>query len=109
METATLDPIAAASAAIDEAEDSVAVAPTSNGSLQNPFVQVGLFSVEENAEAAASSLREAGIVPTVSAGSNGDRQFWRVLVGPMNTADEQATMLRQVRDLGYRDAFLAPR
>ncbi len=109
VETATLDPIAAASAAIDEAEDSVAVAPASNGSLQNPFVQVGLFSVEENAEAAASSLREAGIVPTVSAGSNGDRQFWRVLVGPMNTTDEQATMLRQVRDLGYRDAFLAPR
>ena len=112
VETATLDPIAAASAAIDEAEANVLSAPApprpSNAGLRNPFVQVGLFSVEENAQAAAASLREAGIIPSIDAGSNGDRQFWRVMVGPMTNADEQATMLSQVRDLGYADAFLAP-
>ncbi len=112
VETATLDPIEAASAAIDEAEANLSSAPApsrpTGGTLRNPFVQVGMFSVEENAQAAAASLRDAGIVPSIDAGSNGDRAFWRVMVGPMTTADEQATMLGQIRDLGYRDAFLAP-
>ncbi len=112
VETASLDTIAVASAAIDEAEAAGAnpapARPAPSGGLRNPYVQVGLFSVEENAEAAAASLRQNGIVPEIVAGSNGDRQFWRVLVGPMTNADEQATMLNQVRDLGYSDAFLAP-
>ena len=111
VETEALDPIASAAAAIDEAEASQPTAPAparASGGLRNPYVQVGLFSAEDNAEAAAASLRDAGIVPSVVPGSNGSRQFWRVLVGPMTTADEQAVMLKQVRDLGYSDAFLAP-
>ena len=106
VETASLDTIAAASAAIDEAEAS---APSGIANdLRNPFVQVGLFTTEENAEAAAASLRETGIVPSVVSGSNGAREFWRVLVGPMTTSDEQTFMLEQIRLLGYSDAFLAP-
>ena len=84
-----------------------APAPAPAG-LRNPFVQVGLFTVEANAEAAAASLRQGGIVPTIVPGSNDTRNFWRVLVGPMSNATEQAEMLGQVRALGYADAFLTP-
>ncbi|MEM9969670.1 MAG: SPOR domain-containing protein [Pseudomonadota bacterium] len=105
VETASLD--AAPTAA------PVAAAPTSaprpaTSTLRNPFVQVGTFTAEENAEAAAASLREIGIVPSVVSGSNGEREFWRVLVGPMTNAEEQTFMLEQIRTLGYSDAFLAP-
>lgn len=118
VDTKTLDPLAAAAAAIDEAEEdtttleqpvveSAAKAPATSG-ITNPYVQVGLFSVEANANASAANLRQGGIVPTIAKGANGDRQFWRVIVGPMTNATEQAEVLAQVRALGYSDAFLAP-
>ena len=119
VETATLDPVtAAAAAAIDEAETSASAAQAaparpasvSNGStLKNPFVQVGLFSVQANADAAAASLRQAGIVPSIVEGSRGSTPFWRVLVGPVTTSADQSAMLARVRDLGYKDAFLTPK
>ena len=88
-------------------EPEPAPAPTpAPQSLNNPFVQVGLFSVEANASAAASSLRQGGIVPTVVPGTNANGTFWRVLVGPMTSPDDQAEILGQVKALGYADAFL---
>ena len=120
VDTEPLDPLAAAAAAIDEAEEDTETQepPTTEATatatepaqsaLKNPFVQVGLFSVEANASAAAANLRQSGIVPTIANGANGDSQFWRVLVGPMTNANEQAKVLAQVRGLGYSDAFLAP-
>ncbi|MGI9394063.1 MAG: SPOR domain-containing protein [Boseongicola sp.] len=113
-----LDPLAAAAAAIDEVEEEAetsaqpAVEPVSTvpalPGLKNPFVQVGLFSVEANATAAAANLRQGGIVPTISEGANDNRRFWRVIVGPMASATDQAEVLGQVRALGYSDAFLSP-
>jgi len=79
-----------------------------SAALRNPYIQVGLFSVEENANAAAASLRQAGIVPTVEPIKRGKDSFWRVLIGPVTTADDQALILAQVKKLGYADAFLTP-
>ena len=33
---------------------------------------------------------------------------WRVVIGPVTTADDQAALLAQVKRLGYNDAFLTP-
>ena len=109
VETAPLDPVAsAAAAAIEEAERAEPQpAPASSG-LKNPYVQVGLFSVEENASAAAASLRQAGIVPQIRGQESGGKTFWRGFVGPMSSADDQAALLAQIKGLGYSDAFLAP-
>ena len=74
--------------------------------MKKPFVQVGLFKQEPNADAAAASLRQAGIVPEVKEGSNQSGPYWRVMVGPMNSAEDQAALLSQIKGLGYRDAFL---
>ncbi len=122
VETQSLDPVttaAAAAIASAEADDKpkarpereAAAAPAPKpaaapkpSSLKNPFVQVGLFSVEENATQAASELRQAGIVPSVIPGNG----RWRVVVGPMATADDQAALLGRIRSLGYSDAFLSP-
>lgn len=122
VDTRTLAPVTAvAAAAIDEAEarqapparPAQAAQPaqpvrTATSPLKNPFVQVGLFSVEANASSVATSLRQAGIVPTVDASDKAGKTTWRVLVGPMNTTAEQAQILTQVRGQGYADAFLVP-
>ncbi|CAN0600628.1 unnamed protein product, partial [Ectocarpus sp. 12 AP-2014] len=116
VETQTLDPVtSAAAAAIATAEASdrptarpeateVAAPAPQTSALKNPFVQVGLFSTEDNATDTASTLRQAGIVPTVLAGNG----RWRVVVGPMATADDQAALLGRIRSLGFSDAFLSP-
>ena len=113
VETATLDPVASvAAAAIAEAEGEAATPqarPAPSSSVSNPIIQVGLFSVEDNASAAAASLRQAGIVPEIRGQKSGDATLWRVFVGPVSNADEQATLLAQIKKLGYTDAFLAPK
>ncbi len=112
VETATLGAIAVATTALaevdaEEASNAAAqVSAPATTSIRNPFIQVGLFGEQANASAAASSLRQAGIVPTVSEGQNANGPFWRVLVGPVGTANDQSDMLAQVRTLGYDDAFL---
>lgn len=114
VETAPLDPVAStAAAAIARAEagDKPVPRPERGGTasaVRNPYVQVGLFSVEENATAAASSLRQAGIIPAIETQEVNGKTFWRVIVGPMSSADDQAQILAQVRRLGYGDAFLSP-
>lgn len=96
-------PAAAETAAAPESAPEPAPAPEP---LENPFVQVGLYSVEANAFSARDNLRTAGIVPTVFEGANDDGPFWRVVIGPMTSRDDQAQILAQVRRLGFTDAFL---
>ena len=115
VETQTLDPVttgAAAAIAAADANDKPAPRPARTeapSGLRNPFVQVGLFTVEANAFSARDNLRSAGIVPTVLEGSNDNGPFWRVVIGPVTTKDDQAELLAQVKNLGFRDAFLTDR
>lgn len=104
VETAPLDPVtSAAAAAIEAAEAAPAPAPEP---LDDAYVQVGLFSVEENASAASAALRKSGIVPTVSTTRRNGKTFWRVVVGPASTPGDRNAILDTARDLGYADAFI---
>ena len=114
IDQTTIDPIEAASAAIDGGGETAEVAaaapaaapaqPTSS-SLSKPFIQIGIFSVEENAEGTAVSLRAAGLVPTVSEGSSNGNAFWRVVVGPAQSESDREVLLAKVKNLGFEDAY----
>ncbi|WP_338014566.1 SPOR domain-containing protein [Rhodophyticola sp. CCM32] len=112
IEAQSLDPIAAASAAIDESEaaapasapvPTVAAAPAST--LARPYIQIGIFSIEENANNTAQALRTAGMVPTIYDQSSSSRRFWRVVVGPSQSSAERQQLLETVRGLGFQDAY----
>lgn len=120
IQSAPLDPLAAAAAAIDEVEAaapsapaaipepqtaSTSPAPTPTSRLAKPYIQIGIFSVEDNATNTAASLRTVGILPTVLSGSSQGKSFWRVVVGPSPTAQERAAVMRQVKELGFEDAY----
>ncbi|MCF2905519.1 SPOR domain-containing protein [Octadecabacter sp. CECT 8868] len=103
------DPIAAAAAAIDAA-DAATPAPTPPAapvasSLSKPFIQIGIFSVEANANGTATRMRSNGIVPTVLEQTSQGRTFWRVIVGPATSESERAELLRQVKAQGFEDAY----
>ncbi|NRB00335.1 MAG: SPOR domain-containing protein, partial [Rhodobacteraceae bacterium] len=122
------DPIAAAAAAIEESEaaggdNAPLVAPgiaatataaaatggstaaTATSSLEKPFVQIGIFSVEANANNTAASLKTVGVTPTVLKQSSQGKTFWRVIVGPSQTSPERADVLAKVKGLGFSDAY----
>ncbi|WP_281983231.1 SPOR domain-containing protein [Thalassorhabdomicrobium marinisediminis] len=122
------DPIAAASAALDAVESAAATpapaapaapAPTTatpaptptpapapaSSSLEKPYIQLGIFSVEANANGTADRMRANGIVPTVLEQSSQGRTFWRVIVGPATSTAERAELLRQVKAQGFEDAY----
>ena len=74
-------------------------------SLAKPFIQVGIFSVEQNARNTAEVMHQLKIKPTVKKQSSRDKTFWRVIVGPAATANERSTLLQKVKAVGFGDAY----
>lgn len=122
IESTALDPVAGAATAIEAAETEAAgtagtaadapppqpapAAPARPASrLDKPFIQVGIFSIEENARNTATALRQAGMVPTVLAQSSQGKSFWRVVVGPSMTDADRAAVLGKIREIGFADAY----
>ena len=120
IEETELDPIEAAEAAIEEAEPTPVIVkpveppkesePTVESSLpkntlDKPYVQVGTYSVERNANAVADQMRNAGMVPTVKSGDNDGKAFWRVVVGPATSTADQEELLKKIKAEGYSDAY----
>ena len=77
--------------------------------IDRPFVQIGIFSVEQNAQNARGQMQRAGLSAEIRRGRVGENLFWRVVVGPAGTATERATILRQVRGMGFADAYTVVR
>ncbi|MEP4036374.1 SPOR domain-containing protein [Pseudophaeobacter sp.] len=109
IEATPLDPIAGAAAAIDATpapspQAPVAPAPRLS-SLNKPFIQIGIFSVESNAQNTAAQMRNAGLIPTVLAQTGNGKPFWRVVVGPAQSKTERSQLLKQIKDTGFSDAY----
>jgi rare lipoprotein A len=77
--------------------------------LERAYVQIGIFSVQENANNTGQTLRNAGLVPTIYDQTSNGRQLWRVVVGPAPTAEDRAAVLDTVRGLGFGDAYFVAR
>jgi len=77
--------------------------------LDRAYVQIGIFSVESNATGAARQMREAGLPVDVRRGRAGEREFWRVIVGPAADAQTRAGYLQRVRAMGFGDAYAVAR
>jgi cell division septation protein DedD len=126
-----LDPIASAAAAIEAAPErpvaaaasptppparpaaapaapvqTAAAAPAPRASsLDKPYLQIGIFSIEANANRAATAMRNAGMVPEVRQQTSQGKTFWRVLVGPAGSAAERSTLLAKIKEEGFTDAY----
>jgi len=77
--------------------------------LERPFVQIGIFSVQENANNTGQALRSRGLSPTIYDQTSNNRRFWRVVVGPAQTTAERDRILATVRELGFDDAYFVRR
>jgi hypothetical protein len=109
-----LDPvIGGAAAAIDGAAatppvprpEAAAKPASTGGTLTKPYIQIGIFSVQQNAKNTATAMRQAGMVPTIKTHTSQGKTFWRVVVGPAQTKDEMATLLKTIKGTGFADAY----
>lgn len=119
VEEAPLEPIAAATAAIAaaEASETPAATPTAPAaqsevapkpattSLAKPYVQIGIFSVEANANNAAKQMEAAGLIPLIKKTTSGSKTFWRVIVGPATSKSDLKSMIKKVHGTGFTDAY----
>lgn len=108
IEEKPLDPIKSAEKAIENAEAKPAPAaapkPARTG-LEKPYIQIGIFSVEANAKSAAKTMKAAGLKAEVKKQSSKGKTFWRVIVGPANTAAERTDNLKKIKAKGFGDAY----
>ncbi|TVS07118.1 MAG: SPOR domain-containing protein [Rhodobacteraceae bacterium] len=84
-----------------------ATAPASG--LERPYIQLGIFSVEDNARNAKRMAQGADLSARVVTGSAQGNSFWRVVVGPASDAAAQRQMLARVKSLGFNDAYTVRR
>lgn len=75
------------------------------GNLSLPYIQIGTFSQQSNADEAAETLRKAGIGAEVRRSENGGKPVWRVVAGPAKDIAARNAMLEAVGALGFKDAF----
>lgn len=83
--------------------------PEPASTLERPFIQLGIFSVEANAGNAETMARNAGLTARVVEGRTQGNAFWRVVIGPAQTQAEQSQMLARVKSLGFNDAYTVRR
>jgi cell division septation protein DedD len=106
------DPIADAAATLDAldapsapATPATPAAPKAASTLDKPFLQIGIFSVEANAERTVDMLGSQGIVAMVKPGTSNGKSFWRVIVGPAGSSAERKALLEKVKKAGFTDAY----
>ena len=73
--------------------------------LAKPYIQVGIFSIEQNARNTAEVMHQLNIQPTVKKQSSRNKTFWRVIVGPASNMNERSTLLQKVKAVGFGDAY----
>lgn len=110
--TAAMAPATVAAATGRTAAAAPAATPAaapSPGAPDRAFVQIGIFSVEANADRAAGMLRAEGLAPTIRREEHRGQASWRVVAGPAATGAERERLLAAVRRLGFQDAYAVRR
>ncbi|MBV0912424.1 SPOR domain-containing protein [Anianabacter salinae] len=83
----------------------LAAATRAPSSLSKPFIQIGLFSIEDNATRTGGNLRAKGMTANVIPDSSNGKKYWRVTVGPAASESERAALLGNVKAMGFEDAY----
>ena len=79
--------------------------PTSNAKLTKPFIQVGIFGVENNAIKTGNQMSKLGLQTNTFDFKIKEKTYWRVVAGPATTLENKDNMLNTIKSAGFTDAF----
>lgn len=86
-----------------------APSPAPAAAIDRAYVQLGIFSVEENATRAVAQMRALGLQGNVTPGQSGENRYWRVTVGPATSVAQRDQTLATVKEQGFQDAYVVAR
>jgi len=104
--------IAAAVAAVQEERPPVRnekETAARDGTPKRPYVQVGVFSRETNANKLARKLTDSGILSTARPLDAGTKTLFRVVAGPASSIAELKSNLAKIKSQGFSDAYTVTR
>ena len=78
---------------------------TSNAKLTKPFIQVGIFGVENNAIKTGNQMSKLGLQTNTFDFEIKGKTYWRVVAGPATTLENQENMLNTIKSAGFTDAY----
>ncbi len=73
--------------------------------LSKPFVQIGIYSLQSNADETSALLRSSGVIPTITTSQNDGKTYWRVIIGPIGNYSDRTAIIRKVKGLGFSDSY----
>ncbi len=80
-------------------------APDNINLPSKPYVQLGIFSVQANAQATVATLVGKGIPAKIVKMEINGKPFWRVIAGPAKSESEKNRLLQQIKGQGFSDAY----
>lgn len=80
--------------------------PASGG---RDYLQIGIFSVEANANRAANMVSKAGALVHIRTEKSHGKTFWRVVAGPATSEAQRKALKDSVKKLGFNDAYYVTR
>ncbi|SFC01570.1 Sporulation related domain-containing protein [Tropicimonas isoalkanivorans] len=104
-EPLTSEPLPAVASEAAAAPEAIAESQANEPKIDKPYVQLGIFSVEQNANNTADAMRKNGVTAKVFEQESSGKTFWRVVVGPASSRADRTSMLKKVKDLGFADAY----
>ena len=78
---------------------------TSNAKLTKPFIQIGIFGVENNAVKTGNQMSKLGLPTNTFDFKIKGKTYWRVVAGPATTLENKNNMLNTIKSAGFTDAY----
>ena len=70
-----------------------------------PFIQVGIFGVQNNAKKTKNQMVKLNLQVNILDFKIKGKPYWRVVVGPASTSDSRKNMLKAIKSAGFTDAY----
>ena len=73
--------------------------------LSKPFIQVGIFGVENNANKTKDQMLKLNLPVNILDFQIKEKPYWRVVAGPASSSDNRRSMLKTIKSAGFTDAY----
>ena len=73
--------------------------------LSKPFIQVGIFGVENNANKTKDQMLKLNVPVNILDFQIKGKPYWRVVAGPASSSDSRRSMLKTIKSAGFTDAY----
>ena len=87
------------------AETNTAKSASLDTKLSKPFIQVGIFGVQNNANKTRDQMLKLNVPVNIFDFQIKGKPYWRIVAGPASTSNNRKNMLKDIKSAGFTDAY----